>query len=61
MLVVVAVMKAKAGMEQEMEKALREIISKVEAEKALSPTPFIGRKKSRESFSCMRSIEIRRR
>ena len=33
MLVVVAVMKAKAGMEQEMEKALREIIPKVEAEK----------------------------
>ena len=33
MLVVVAVMKAKAGMEQEMEKALRNIIPKVEAEK----------------------------
>ena len=33
MLVVVAVMKAKAGMEQEIEKALREIFSKVEAEK----------------------------
>jgi quinol monooxygenase YgiN len=33
MLVVVAVMKAKAGMEHEMEKALRNIIPKVEAEK----------------------------
>ncbi len=33
MLVVVAVMKAKTGMEQEMEKTLREIIPKVEAEK----------------------------
>jgi quinol monooxygenase YgiN len=33
MLVVVAVMKAKVGMEQEMEKALRNIIPKVEAEK----------------------------
>jgi quinol monooxygenase YgiN len=33
MLVVVAVMKAKTGMEQEMEKALREIIPKVDAEK----------------------------
>jgi quinol monooxygenase YgiN len=33
MLVVVAVMKAKAGMEQEMEKALRDMIPKVETEK----------------------------
>lgn len=33
MLIVVAIMKAKAGMEQEMEKALREMIPKVEAEK----------------------------
>ncbi|OGP90104.1 MAG: hypothetical protein A2031_00460 [Deltaproteobacteria bacterium RBG_19FT_COMBO_43_11] len=33
MLVVVAVMKAKAGMEQELEKALKEIVPKVEAEK----------------------------
>jgi quinol monooxygenase YgiN len=33
MLIVVAVMKAKAGMEQEIEKALREMIPKVEAEK----------------------------
>jgi quinol monooxygenase YgiN len=32
MLVVVAVMKAKSGMEQEMEKALRDILPKVEAE-----------------------------
>ncbi len=33
MLVVVAVMKAKAGMEQELESALRNIVPKVEAEK----------------------------
>ena len=33
MLVVVAVMKAKAGMEQELEKALKEMVPKVEAEK----------------------------
>jgi quinol monooxygenase YgiN len=33
MLVVVAVMKAKVGMEQEVEKALKEMVPKVEAEK----------------------------
>ena len=50
MLVVVAVMKAKAGMGQEMEKALKEIIPKVETEKGTHAYTIHRAKKEPEKF-----------
>ncbi len=50
MLVVVAVMKAKAGMEQELEKALREIIPKVQAERGTLAYTLHRAKKEQGKF-----------